>query len=160
MNKEQFLKELNKNLNRLPSKIRKEELKAYENLTDYNLDPINEANIIYNKRGINYTVTEKISLMNAASILTNKLQSKDKDAIKSILLFFLYLLFLLIVIKIPFIYVRDIISNMFAEFLQINNLYSIWYLIFEILYAITTIIIFIKLIKNKALEIKKDETKQ
>ncbi len=160
MNKEQFLKELNKNLNHLSKKARKEELKEYENLSSYDLDPITEANKIYNKRGIVYTVKENISLFNAASILTNKLQSQDKESIKNILLFFLYLIFLLIIIKIPFIYVRDIISNMFSNFLQTENLYSIWYLIFELLYAITTILIFIRLIKNKALDIKESEQKK
>ena len=50
MNKEQFLKELKKNLNRLPRKAKKEELKEYENLPNYDLDPITEANKIYNKK--------------------------------------------------------------------------------------------------------------
>ena len=107
MNKEQFLKELTKNLNHLSKKEREEELLAYENLSNYDLDPILEANKIYNKKGIKYEVKPSISLLDAASIITNKLQSKDKDDIKNILLFFLYLLLLLIFIKIPFIYVRD-----------------------------------------------------
>ncbi len=159
MNKEQFLKELKKNLNRLPRKEKKEELKEYENLPNYDLDPITEANKIYNKKGISYVVPKKISLLNAATILTNKLQSKDKNSIKSILLFFLYLLFLLIIIKIPFIYVRDMISNLFSNYFQNDNIYSIWYLIFELLYALVTILIFIRLIKNKALSLEKDEQK-
>ena len=154
MNKDQFLKELNKNLNRLSKKARIEELKEYENLSNYDLDPIKEANKIYNKRGINYEVKDSISLFDAASLITNKLQSKDKEAIKQILLFFLRLLVLLIVIKFPFIYVRDIISTLFASFFQNNNNYTIWYLTFELLYALTTIIIFIRLIKNEALKIQ------
>ena len=154
MNKEQFLKELNKNLNHLSKKARKEELKEYENLSSYDLDPITEANKIYNKRGIVYTVKENISLFNAASILTNKLQSQDKESIKNILLFFLYLIFLLIIIKIPFIYVRDTIATLFNKIITDQN-YGIYGLVFELVYALTTILIYIRLIKNKALDLEK-----
>ena len=97
----------------------------------------------------------KISLFNSVNIIINKLRIKDKAITKNILLFFLYLLFLLILIKIPFIYLRDTIGSYFELVLIDNKSLIIWNLIFEILYAITTIIIFIKLIKKKAQELEK-----
>ena len=57
---------------------------------------------------------------------------------------------LIILIKIPFIYVRDIISTFFNVLVNNDTLYIIWNLLFELLYAITAILIFIKFIKNKA----------
>ncbi len=155
MNKETFLKELNHHLNKLTNDAKKEELKKYENLKNYNLNPTEEANKIYKERGIKYTVTKNIKLLDAASILINELRSNNKDKIKNILLFFLYLIFILIFIKIPFIYVRDIITSLFSPIFANENYYILWNLLFEILYALTTILIFIKLIKNKALNLEK-----
>ena len=57
---------------------------------------------------------------------------------------------LIILIKIPFIYVRDIISTIFGVLITNNILGTIWNLAFELLYALTAILIFIKMIKNKA----------
>ena len=65
MTKEIFLKELRKNLKKLNSKNLHEELKAYENLNNYDLDPIVEANKIYEKYNTTYRVMPKISLYNA-----------------------------------------------------------------------------------------------
>ena len=155
MNKEKFLKMLNKNLYYLPKKERKEILEKYQNLNDYNLDPIKEANKIYKEKGLTFEIKNDISFLGAIQVLVDNLKSDNKEKIKDVLLFFLYLFFLLIIIKIPFIYVRDIISNMFSSWLYNNNLDGAWYFIFELLYAITTIIFFIKLIKNKAQNIDK-----
>ena len=57
---------------------------------------------------------------------------------------------LIILIKIPFIYIRDTISSIFSVLVSNDILYTIWSLTFELLYAITAILIFIRLIKNKA----------
>ena len=95
-----------------------------------------------------------MTLFNSVNIIINKLQSKDKKIILNIVKFFLYLLFLLIIIKMPFIYIRDLISTLFASSFTKES-YVIWNLSFELIYAITTIIVFIKLIKKKAQELQK-----
>ena len=85
------------------------------------------------------------------SIIIEEIKSKDKKILIDLLLFFLYMFVLIILIKIPFIYVRDIISSIFSVIGSNNIIYTIWNLLFELLYAITAILIFIKMIKNKAL---------
>lgn len=155
MNEKTFIKTLNKYLYRLNKKTREEELNKFRNLDNYDLDPIAIANSIYEERGINFKINNNIKLFDAAYIIIDKLKSKDKEVLKNILLFFLYLVILLIVIKIPFIYVRDMISTLFYSSFVNDNAYTIWALIIEFSYAATTIYIFIKLIKKKALEIEK-----
>ncbi len=157
MNKEAFLKELNRHLGKLTDEAKKEELKNYNNLKNYDLNPVEEANKIYQKRGLKYTVNKNIKLLDAASILIDELRSNNKEKTINVILFFLYLIILLILIKIPFIYVRDIIASLFNPVFINNNYYTLWNLLFEILYAITTIIVFINLIKNKALDLEKNE---
>ena len=156
MNKQKFLKSLSKKLKYLPKDIRNFELSKYENLTDYNnLDPIIEANKIYTSKDLNIKVNSKVKLFSSVETIIKELQSKDQKRILNIVKFFLYLIFLLIILKIPFIYVRDMISNLFNNLFINDNTYMIWNLAFELLYAITTIIIFINLINKKASEIEK-----
>ncbi len=153
MNKEIFIKKLNKYLNHLTIKEKKEELEKYQNLDNYDLNPIEIANNIYQKRNIKYRVTSHIKLFEATNIIINNFRKKDQKITQNIILFFLYLIVLLIIIKIPYIYVRDMISTLFTEALSNDLYYTIWALTIEFAYAATTIIIFIKLIKEKALEL-------
>lgn len=153
MNKEIFIKKLNKYLNHLTNKEKKKELEKYQNLDNYDLNPIEIANNIYQKRNIKYRVTSHIKLFEATNIIINNFRKKDQKITQNIILFFLYLFVLLIIIKIPYIYVRDMISTLFTEALSNDLYYTIWALTIEFAYATTTIIIFIKLIKEKALEL-------
>ena len=150
MNKEEFLKELNHELRYLNKKDRNYELEKYANLEDYNLNPKEIAKSIYNSYNIPVNL-DKETLFNSVNIIINKLQSKNQKIILNILKFFL---FLLIIIKIPFIYIRDLLGTFFETSFT-HNSYILWNLAFELLYALTTIIIFINLIKKKALELKK-----
>ena len=150
MDKEKFLKELKYQLRYLNNKAREEELKNYENLQDYNLKPEEEANKIYQKRGLNIKVTKKTSFLDAVSTIIDIIKTKNKKSVLDIVLFFIYMFILIILIKIPFIYVRDIISTIFGVLITNNILGTIWNLAFELLYALTAILIFIKMIKNKA----------
>lgn len=159
MTKEEFLKELKKNLRYLSKKEREEEIIYYENIDSYDLDTIEIANEIYKKRNIKITLTKKIKFLTAVNIIINNLQSKDKEKLKKILLFFLYMFILVIVIKIPFIYIRDMISNIFIDTFKKDSAYTILALSLELLYAIVAILIFIRMIKNKALELEKEDTK-
>ena len=150
MKKEEFLKELKYQLRYLNKNIQEEELKSYENLENYNLKPEEIANSIYQKRGLNIKVTKKTTLFDSISTIIDALKSKNKKILLDLLFFFLYMFILIILIKIPFIYVRDIISTFFNVLVSNDTLYVIWNLTFELLYAITAILIFIKFIKNKA----------
>lgn len=150
MDKEKFLKELKYQLRYLNNKAKEEELKNYENLQDYNLKPEEEANKIYQKRGLNIKVTKKTSFLDAVSTIIDIIKTKNKKSVLDIVLFFIYMFILIILIKIPFIYVRDIISTIFGVLITNNILGTIWNLAFELLYALTAILIFIKMIKNKA----------
>ena len=150
MDKEKFLKELKYQLRYLNKETIDEELKNYENLPDYNLKPEDEANKIYQKRGLNVKVAKKTSLFDAISKIIDAIKSKNKKIITDLVLFFVYIFILIILIKIPFIYIRDTISSIFSVLVNNDILYTIWSLAFELLYAITAILIFIHLIKNKA----------
>lgn len=150
MDQEKFLKELKYQLRYLNPEALEEELKNYENLPNYNLKPEEEANKIYQKRGINIKVTKKTSLFDAISTIIDAIKSKEKKVITDLILFFVYIFILIILIKIPFIYIRDTISSIFSVLVNNDILYTIWSLAFELLYAITAILIFIRLIKNKA----------
>ena len=150
MDKDKFLKELKYQLRYLNKEIKEEEIKNYENREDYNLKPEEEANKIYQKRGLNIKVTKKTSFLDSVSIIINAAREKNKKVLIDLLLFFLYVFILVILIKIPFIYIRDTISTMFSIVISTEILYTIWNLSFELLYAITAILIFIKFIKTKA----------
>ena len=150
MDKDKFLKELKYQLRYLNKKSQEEEIKNYENREDYNLKPEEEANKIYQKRGLNIKVTKKTSFLDSVSIIIDAAKEKNKKVLIDLLLFFLYVFILVILIKIPFIYIRDTISTMFSIVVSTEVLYTIWNLSFELLYAITAILIFIKFIKTKA----------
>lgn len=151
MNKEKFIKELKYQLRYLNKETQEEELKNYENLDDYNnLKPEEIANSIYQKRGLNIKVAKKTSFLDSVSTIIEAIKSKDKKVLINLLLFFLYAFLLIILIKIPFIYVRDTISTIFSVLVTNNIISTIWNLAFELLYAITAILLFIKLIKTKA----------
>ena len=154
MDKEKFLEELKYQLRYLNNKAKEEELKNYENLQDYNLKPEEEANKIYQKKGLNIKVTKKTSFLDAVSTIIDIIKTKNKKSVLDIVLFFIYMFILIILIKIPFIYVRDIISTIFGVLITNNILGTIWNLAFELLYALTAILIFIKMIKNKAKDYK------
>lgn len=146
MNKEEFLKQLSKNLRYLKPNIRKTEISKYENLSDYNLNPEEEANKIYKSYNLNINIS-KIKFLDAFNILINR------STLKDILLFFLYTILLIILIKIPFIYIRDMLSTLFSNLRESTN-YMILYLTFEFLYALTSIYFLIKQIKKKALTLE------
>ena len=150
MDKEKFLKELTYQLRYLNEEAKKEELKNYENLSDYNLKPEEEANKIYQKRGLSVKVTKKSSFLDSVATIIDVIKNKNKKQILDIILFFVYMFVLIILIKIPFIYIRDTVSTIFNVIITNDTLYTIWNLAFEILYAITAILVFIKMIKLKA----------
>ncbi len=155
MNKEEFLKKLERRLKFLTDEAKKEELKKYENLNNYDLEISNEVNKIYEARGLNIKINKDLSLIEAIGIIIDKLKIRDKKILGDIILFFVYLLLFIILIKIPFIFVRDMISSIFNVLVTNETLYTIWNLAFELLYAIAAILISIKFIKTKAIDYEK-----
>lgn len=154
MSKEEFLKELNKNLGYLKKDIRESELKKYENLLSYDLDPIIEANKIYKEHNINYRITSNIKFINAFKTVLSTFKDKGKKT--NTILFFLKTLIIIIIIKIPFIYIRDMIATMFNNLFINDRNYFIWHLIIEIIYALVSIYIIIKQTKKEAYKLKNE----
>lgn len=152
MNKENFLKELKYQLRYLNKQSQEEELKKAEGMNIENQKPEDLANEIYRERGLNIKVTKRTSFLDSIAIIIDEVRKKDKKILLDLVLFFLYVFILIILIKIPFIYIRDTISTIFNVLISTEALYTIWNLTFELLYAITAILIFIKFIKNKAKE--------
>ena len=150
MDKDNFLKELKYQLRYLTKEALEEELK---NNQDYNSPPEDIANNIYQKRGLNIKVARKSSFLDSVATIIEAF--KDKKNISNLLGFFLYVFLLIILIKIPFSLIRDMISTIFNVFFSNEIISTIWDLTFELLYAITAILIFIKFIKNKAQEYEK-----
>lgn len=152
MNKNKFIKELNKNLYYLKKKERLEELKKYENLESYDLDPAEIANQIYINKGLTYRITNNIKFTDSIRIIIDSF--KEKEKLKKVLLFFLKILIIIIFLDIPFIYIRDMIITLFTEVFTNDKNYMILKLTTEAFYAITTISIIISQFKKKAYELK------
>jgi len=154
MNKEEFLYQLKKNLKYLKKEELEKVIHNYSNMETINLNPVEEANKIYKEKNIKIIISEKIKLFDAINIILNKIKTKNKDTIIDIVTFFFYIIFIAILIKIPFIYFRDMILNLFNLLFQKELQYILWNLFIEISYSISSILIIIKHIKKKALKLK------
>ena len=150
----EYQKKLEHYLRYLRKQEREEELAKYQNINE-KTDLVELANNIYAQNGLKTRILREIKFTEAINIMIDKTRENKKDITKKMLLFILYILFLIIIIKVPFIYTRDITSNLFNELINTDKKIMIWNLIFEALYSITTILILIRLIKKKALEIEK-----
>lgn len=150
----EYQKEFEYYLRYLSKQERQEELTKYQNINE-KTDLVELANNIYAEKGLKTRVLREIKFTEAINIIIDKTRENNKDIGRKLLLFILYILFLIIIIKVPFIYTRDITNNLFNELINTDKKIMIWNLIFEALYAVTTILILIRLIKKKALEIEK-----
>lgn len=150
MDKEKFLKELKYQLRFLSKAALEEELKNYDNAESYTLKAEDIANSVYQKRGLNIKVKKKNSFFDSVAVIIEAF--KDKQNLKGLIFFFLYTFLLIILIKVPYIYIRDVISSIVSALATNETLFTIWDLTIEIIYALTAILIFIKFIKIKALE--------
>jgi len=154
MNKEEFLYQIKKSLKYLKKDELEEIINNYSKIEINNLNPVEEANKIYKEKNINIIIPEKIKLFDAINIIINKIKTKNKDTIIDLVIFFFYIIFIAILIKIPFIYFRDMILNLFNLLFQKELHYFFFYFLIEITYSITSILIIIKYIKMKALKLK------
>lgn len=152
MTKEEFIKELNHNLRYLKKKDREEIISKYNNLETTNLDPIKIANDIYKEKKLTFRITSNISFLEAANNILDALKQKDKR--KNVLIFFLKLILIIIIIKIPFIYIRDMSVTIFNNIFISDKNYMILHLIIEFIYALTSIYYLIKQFKKEAYMLK------
>lgn len=85
------------------------------------------------------------ALKNFYSLLTNK----DKKKAINALLYFIYLVLLVILLKVVFIFVRDIGLQIFDEITTNSVVDRIYSVTFNILYVVCAILLFVKLFIKK-----------
>ena len=117
--------------------------------TDKDIEKI--AKEIYHKRGINYQkINNNIfnNFMYEIQQFVNIYKERDKKTRRLMIFDLIYMLALLILIKVPFILVKDI-SYEYITLLISNNIISkIWDVIFLLIYTATIICTFIVLMNN------------
>ena len=145
-------------INKLRSKLKyledseiEKEIKANSDSlkTDKDIEKI--AKEIYQKRGINYQKINNNILNNfiyGIQQFVNIYKEKDKKTRRLMIFDLIYMLVLLILIKIPFILVKDI-SYEYITLLISNQIISkLWDLLFLIVYTVTVICTFIVLMNS------------
>ena len=159
MNNEEFVKVLKKKLKYLTDEAQEEEIKKYQNTNTNNINVIEEANKIYKKRGLKITVKKNITFIESIRTVIEIIKGNNKEDKKSIISYLVYLLLLIILIKIPFIYIRDLALEIISSISQ-NRIYiKLCNFSIELLYAITAIATYIILLKKKTKEYNKIKNK-
>ena len=134
LTKEAKQMEIEKNINRLDS----EEIR-------------NIANDIYISRGLDISKLKRnftSNMINDFSNIFSNYKNKDKYTKKKIVIDIIYYIIILLFLKIPFDFVRDI-GYEYIEMLTTNNaLFTVWNLVFLLLYTITLICTALVLIRN------------
>lgn len=143
------IKRLRKELKYLTEEEIDKEIANYKDIKAKDIK--NVAKKIYLSRGIDY---QKLN-MNIISELINEITSiynifkkQDKKGKINIILNIVYTIILLILMKVPFILVRDIGYD-YLRILSTNKiLFVLWNLIFLVLYTVTAFCAFIVLIRS------------
>lgn len=168
MDKKKFIDTLNRKLDYLVENEKSKEVEKYVSVVDNyinmgqteedaisslgNIDDLVTA--IYLSHGLDYKklYTGKVSgkgfigsLKNFYNIITNK----DRKAAGSALLYFLYLILLIILLKVVFIFVRDIGLQVFDEISSNSIIDRIYSITFNVLYIACAILLFIKLFTKR-----------
>lgn len=150
--KENRIKQLRNELNfLLKDEIEKELIEYNAKIEDESIRIKEIAKEIYLKRGLDVSKLKKgfvNNLIDNINEMASLFKNKDKITKNRMYLEILYILLLLILIKIPFDLVRDI-GYEYIELITTNSLfYTLWNLIFLLLYTITFVCSFIVLIRN------------
>lgn len=150
--KENRIKQLRNELNfLLKDEIEKELIEYNAKIEDESIRVKEIANEIYLKRGLDVSKLKKgfvNNLIDNINEMASLFKNKDKITKNRMYLEIVYILLLLILIKIPFDLVRDI-GYEYIELITTNSLfYTLWNLIFLLLYTITFVCSFIVLIRN------------
>lgn len=168
MNKREFIIFLEEKLYYLVDNIKNEEIKKYENVIDSYVmmgqseenaiasfgDPSDLVKAIYLSHGLDYkklfggklsSKGLKNSFKNFYSIITGN----DKKKLKNALLSFLYIILLIILLKVVFIFVRDMGNQFFSDIFGNGLASKIYDISFEVLYILVAIIVFFKMFTKK-----------
>ena len=150
--KENRIKQLRNELNfLLKDEIEKELIEYNAKIEDESIRVKEIAKEIYLKRGLDVSKLKKgfvNNLIDNINEMASLFKNKDKITKNRMYLEIVYILLLLILIKIPFDLVRDI-GYEYIELITTNSLfYTLWNLVFLLLYTITFVCSFIVLIRN------------
>lgn len=168
MNKKAFIDFLNEKLYFLVDNIRNEEISKYETVIDNYINmgqseenavasfgnPDDLVKAIYLSHGLDYkkVFTGNLSVKGVKGSFKNfysQISGNDKKKAKSAILSFLYIIILIILLKIVFIFVRDMGSQFLSDLFS-NKIFSkVYYVSFEVLYILVAIIIFFKMFTKK-----------
>lgn len=164
MNKEEYLKRLEKELNFLTQEELTKEIECYKKFFNSEeekkvefVDTINSLGTpkelskkIYLKRGIdpsklkrnfiNSIITSVINIINAFK--------NPKNERKNMILDLIYMFLVIILVKLPFNLVRDIGYDYILIASKSILIENLWYLLFLVLYTITALCIFIVLARG------------
>ena len=168
MDKLSFINFLEDKLYYLVENIRNEEIEKYSRVIDNYVsmgqseenavesfgDPEDLVKAIYLSHGLDYKklFTAKLSgrgIKNSFKNFFSIITGNDKKKLRNALFNFLYIIVLIILLKIVFIFVRDLGSSMFADFVSSNKVGKIYDLSFEILYVLVALIVFIKMFTKR-----------
>ncbi len=150
--KEENIKKLDKELRYLIKEERVKEINNYDLvLTNDKPDIKKIAQEIYLRRGIDYKKLNKGIFNNLMETITEfgtLFKSKKSDVKGKMIRDIFIMVLLLVLLKIPFDFVRDIGFDYIDVLTTNNTFYTIWNLAFLVLYTIVFVCTFIVLIRN------------
>lgn len=155
MNKSEFLKELEKEIQFLNQEEIKKVIASYEKMEEEAIASLELEQVIKDickQYGMNYdiVVSKHFSkffreFYNDLLSLGTMLRNSDRQKRIKIIIDLVLLLVVTCVLKIPFIFVRDLGDNLITSFFNSNlTALAIWGLIMEIIYVVVALSFFIK----------------
>ena len=161
MKREEFSNFLNKKLVYLVDSEKEKEINKYISVIDNykNMgqteeeaiatfgDPDDLVRAIYLSHGLDYgklfgATSTKGNFRTALKNFTNNILGTDKSKAGKSLLYVLYLVVLVILLKVVFIFIRDNAEGIFTSISTSNTFLKVYYIIFEVLYFTTGIFLF------------------
>lgn len=164
MNKKDFLDFLDGKLYYLVDNAKSDEIRKYEQVIDNYVnmgqsetdavaafgDPEDLVKAIYLSHGLDYKKLSdgklsgksiKTSFKNFYTIVSGS----DKKKMKNAILYLLYIVLLVALLKIVFIFVRDTGNTLFSDMFGSKTFSRVYDLTFEILYVLVAVLVFIKM---------------
>ena len=144
-------KMLEKELKYLTKEAKTYELNNYANILNESSDVKKIAEEIYLKRGLDIKQINRGIFNNFGNELSkffDSFKNKEKSVKRNMILDIIYLVLIIIFIKVPFELVKDI-GYEYIEVITTNELFfTIWNLVFLLLYTLTALATFIILVRN------------
>ena len=171
MNKEAFVSFLEDKLFYLVENVRNEEINKYVTVIDNYVNmgqseenavatfgnPNDLVKAIYLSHGLDYKKIfgGKVSgkgLKNAFKSFYSMISGNDKKQMKNAIIYFLYINLLVVLLKVVFIFIRDMGSQMFTDLFSNHTFSKIYDISFQVLYIIVAVILFFKMFTKKCSE--------